>query len=413
MAFTYKDLQDEVKRRSIRDKSSTEFDVAIKNAINLTLFRVSRDAPWRVMRRRNTFDTVTSYTTGTGAASATSGTVNATLNTATLLTDDVHIDRYIKFGGSAKYYKVASITGETTVTLNQVYTAATMTTMSYEIFPQREYNLPIQAGHRAFLWHEDYGYPYLMNFMTDQDMVWLGLHHWEKNIPTHYMMWGEDMAEQQPKQAGTLTVFSTKSGDTSIGVTIFGTSGGYPAYEIITTNSSDGTTATTGGVSFSEVERVVKNASTAGRVGVYADAGTATTVATLPIGDTTAGITYRKIQLFPLPTRVFPVNVQYYKDPYRLVNDGDVHELGQDFDEAIITLAVAKLKGETDQKEASVFFAMFKDELKTLRRTNTDKIDWYPELRRPRSNRGDLRVTSNLLYRQMGSNFGPSFRGRR
>ena len=33
------------------------------------------------------------------------------------------------------------------------------------------------------------------------------------------------------------------------------------------------------------------------------------------------------------------MNVKYYKDAYRLVNTGDVHDLGQDFDEAIILLS--------------------------------------------------------------------------
>ena len=223
-------------------------------------------------------------------------------------------------------------------------------------------------------------------------------------------MWGEDMVIRQPSQATTMGVFSTKTADTSISVTIFGISGGYPAYEIITTNASDGATIVTGGVSFSSVERVSKSASSSGRIGVYCDANTSTTVAVMPMGDTTGGILYKKVKIHPCPTRVFPINVCYYKDPYRLVNDNDVHELGQEFDEAIILLSVAKVKGETEETGAGSFFSLWQDEMRSLRKTNMDKIDWLPTLQRPRGSAKDQRVAPNLLYRQVGSYFGPARR---
>jgi len=405
--LTYKDLQDECKRRALRNQSGTVFDTAVKNIINTSLFRISRECPWRVMRKINHFDTITS-STGTAGATATTSSTTVTLSGATMLTDDVHIGRSIKLSGSGEYYDIRSITGNTTLTIDKVWSASTTTNMSWEIYPQEEYNLPIQAGHRMFLWHEDYGYPYKLEYVPDQEFVEEGYDRWEKGTPTSYRMWGEDMVIQQPKQTGVLTVFSTNSGDTGINITIFGVSGGYPSYEIITTN---GATAVTGGVSFSSVERVIKDASTSGRIGVYADANTSTTVAVMPLGDTTAGILYRKVKLNPLPDSVFPINVQYYKDPYRLVNDGDVHEMGQDFDEAIILLSVAKLKAETNQVEASGFFNMFLDELRTLRRTNSDKLDWFPTLKRPSErSRNQGRVVKNLMYRQVGHLFGPAGR---
>jgi hypothetical protein len=122
----------------------------------------------------------------------------------------------------------------------------------------------------------------------------------------------------------------------------------------------------------------------------------------LPVGDTTAGIQYRKIQLYPLPTSVFNMQVRYYKDPYRLVNDGDVHELGQEFDEAIILLSVTKIKMENSQAEASSAYELFKEELKTLRRTNMDKIDWFPSMKRDVNSY----TNSSFQYRQAGSLYG-------
>lgn len=402
--YTYKDLQDEVKRRSTRDQGGTTFDTAIKNAINLSLFRISRDAPWRVMRRKSYFDTVTSYATGGSNATATTSSISVIFGGASLLTDDVHTGRYVKFSGSSKYYTLRSITDNTAGTIDMQFSAATTTNMTYEIYPQEEYNLPIQAGHRMMLWHEDYGYPYKIEYITENDFILAGFHRWDKGTPLRYRMWGEDMVREQPKQAGRLSVFSTSTADTSIGVTIFGKVGGYPAYETITTN---GATAVTGGLLFSEVERVSKDATSAGRIGVYADANTSTTVAVMPMGDTTAGILYRKIWLHPIPTRVFPINVYYYKDPYRLVNDNDIHELGQDFDEAIILLSTAKIKAQSSQTEANIFYQMFTEELRTLRRVNADKIDWFPTLERPSMSVGSPRLRGGLLYRQVGPEYGP------
>ena len=215
---------------------------------------------------------------------------------------------------------------------------------------------------------------------------------------------------RQPSQATSMSVFSSAAGDVNISVTIFGISGGYPAYEIITTNASNGTSVTTGGVSFSSVERVVKNSTSSGRIGVYCDANTSTTVAVMPMGDTTGGILYKKVQIHPCPERIFPINIQYYKDPYRLVNDGDIHELGQEFDEAIILLSVSKIKGEGEQAGAGSFYALWQDEVRSLRKTNIDKMDWFPVLQRPKANGINGQVRPNLLYRQVGQNFGPRSR---
>ena len=100
------------------------------------------------------------------------------------------------------------------------------------------------------------------------------------------------------------------------------------------------------------------------------------------------------------------MNVQYYKEPYRLVNDGDVHELGQDFDEAIILLATSKLKFEQNQTEGKEFFSLYKDELKSVRKTNVDKIDWMPSLRSGGRGGGGQAVHPFLSTAQIGANYG-------
>lgn len=330
--FTFKDLQDEVKRRATVDQGGTTFDTAIKNIINTSLFRLAREAYWRVLRREQTI----SITTST-----------------------------------------------------------------------EEFNLPAQVTQRMFMWHEDYGYPYLMQYVPEKEFISYGIDRTQTGTPTHYRMWSVDMVETQPTSASVITVQSTDSSDTSIGVTIFGIVSGYPDYEVITTNSSDGTTSVAGSKSFTSVERVVKNGSSVGRITATSNSG-AVTVATIPVGDTTAGIMYHKIKIYPQASSSFNMNIYYYKQPYRLVNNGDVHELGQDFDEALILLACMKLKSEQNQKEYQDFRSQYRDEMRSLRKTNIDKMDWIPKLKSEfNSANNNSLITPYLSYRQVGSQFGP------
>ena len=407
--LTFLDLQAEVKRRSIRDQSGTQYETAIKNAINSSLFRISREAPWRQMRRKAYFSTKTSYTTGSGAATVTSANTTVTVTGATFLTSGIEIGRRIKIGTSSTIFIIRQVTGETTVVLDKIFDAVSSTANSYEIYPQMEYNLPIQCGHRMFLWHENYGYPYKMEFMPDQDFFESGRDLTEKNVPTHYRMWGEDMVLKQITTPTTLSVFSTSSADTNKGITIFGKVGGYPDFEVVTTSASSGTTPVTSTKTFQEFERVAKNDSTTGRISIAASALTTNVFSVLLTGDSTAGILYKKIQIYPLPTEAFEINAYYYKDPYRLVSDGDIHELGQEFDESIILLSVSKIKAENSQTEAATFYTMWQDEMRSLRKTNMEKMDWFTTLKKPYESNGDM-VVKNLQYRQAGSFYGPATR---
>ena len=409
MPVTYSTLQEEVKRRATRNQGGSQFDTAIKNVINFSLFRIARELPWRSLRRKADFNTVTSYTTGTGTAAATSGSTIVTASSANFITDGVEINRKVKFSGSGKYYFISQITGNSSMVLDQTWAASTTTAMTMEVLPQETYNLPIQAGHRLFMWHEGFGYPFRMSYITDQDFYQHGVYLTIKYLPTCYRMWGEDMVQTQLRQPSIVSAACGATNSASVSVTIFGNVAGYPDYETLTLAAA--LTSTTNGTKvFQSVERVVKNATTTGTITVSANSGN-DTVAVLPVGDTTSGIRYRKISLYPLPNQVFPIHCQYYKDPYRLVNDGDVHEMGEEFDEAIILLASAKLKAEQNlNTEADRMFSMYMEELQALKRTNIDKIDWFPTLRRPRSSGGDALVTNNLYFKQAGANFGPASR---
>lgn len=401
--FTFKDLQDEVKRRATKDQGSTQFDAAVKTAINTSLFRISREAYWRNLRRKDSINTVTTYTTGSGAGSFTNNSADITVTGATFITDGIKIGRKIKVGDDGTYHTIKEITGETAITLDSVYSGTTTTTGTYSILPQSDYNLPIQCSHRMFLWHKAWGYPTKLEYILEQNFIDSSYYDTETGIPEVYKMWEPSMVIEDLLEPSVIRVVSTSALDTNCNITVFGTVSGYPDYEVIALN---GTTAASGSKSFSSVERVVKDASTVGRVTVDANSGNAT-VAVLPVGDTTGGVLYKKISVYPLPNSVFPIYVEYYKDPYRLVNDGDVHELGQEFDEAIILLATSKIELESSKTEAASFYQLYKDEILSLKRTNSDKPDYIHRLK-SRNNRSTMVGPHKYVsYNQMGPWYGP------
>ena len=408
--LTFRDLQDEVKRRSIRNQAGTEYDEEIKNVINTTLISLAREAKWRPLRRKTTFTTITSYFSGTGFVALTqSSTAASFVQTACdLWVDQIRIGRKVKFSSDGNYYQITAINSNTNFVLDKAYRGVNVTRTSYEILPQEEYSLPIQVDHRAFIWHEDYGYPYKMYFIPDQTFFNTGSYLTRKATPTHYRMWGEDFVNVQVPTATPLRIVSSAVSDTTTSqqVTIFGNSSGYPTYETVTIS---GTTTTQTVLEFESVERIAKNSATTGYITVTASRS-GYTLTVIPAGDTTATVKYSKIQLHPLPTRNFAVNVYYYKEPYRLVNDGDVHEMGQEFDEAIILLSVAKIKYQDSQAEGDRWVQLYATEISSLKKYNVDKIDWAITLKRPKEDRVEPFVSGNLLFKQAGPYYGPSSR---
>ncbi|WP_238837393.1 hypothetical protein, partial [Xylella fastidiosa] len=82
--------------------------------------------------------------------------------------------RFISIEGSNTTFKIATITGETTLTLNQVWDGSTTTTADYSILPQEEYTLPIQVGHSAFFYHRQYAAPFVLNYKPAQEYFQMG-----------------------------------------------------------------------------------------------------------------------------------------------------------------------------------------------------------------------------------------------
>ena len=408
----YVDLQNEVKRRATRDQGGTQFNTPVKNVLNFSLFRIARDSLWRPLRRKAIFSTVTSYTTGSGNGSFTNASATVFVTGATFVTDGVVTGRRVKLSGDGGFHTIKEVNGETELTLERSYSGTATTTGTYSVLGQEEYNLPMQVGHRMFMWHEEYGYPVQMVYMTDQEFYSSTWDNVSEAVPTWYRMWNENRVINQPLEPSIITVNSSDNGDTSISIMVAGTVEGFPDSETIATDGANGTALNSGNKTFSNIDRVTKGSTTSGRIQVFSNS-TNNNIAVIPVGDITDGALLSKVQLYPLPNTAFNMHVQYYKDPMKLVNDGDVHELGEEFDESIILLSVSKIKAEENQKEGSIWFSMYQDEIRSLRKTNVDKIDWFPGLKRPYGSGAGGTVNHILSYRQIGPFYGRSSSSRR
>jgi hypothetical protein len=406
--LTYSELQTEIKRRATRDQGGTTFDGAIRVALNRAYLRISREALWRQLRRTTRFTTKPSYTTGT--ANLTTSSAAVSFVGSTFLTEGIEINRRVKFSSTNTLYYIREVVDETSLVIDKEYSADSSTGNTYEIYPQGEYILPMQCGHRVFLWHEEYGYPYLLQYVPEQEF--LGQHNFlfETGIPRRYTMWGEDMARVQIQTPGKLSVFSTSSSDTKIGVLVHGLVDGIPAYETIYTNASNGMTTANGLLNFETIERVTKLSRGTGVIYVTrenaAKAYSNNAYAIIPMGNSMKGVFYKRFNIFPLPNKEMTINVRYYKDVWKMTVDDELHELGAEFDEAIICLSVARIKAETNQQEASTFYKLYQDEIKILRRTNADKPDWFPTLKRPYLG-SESDVHPQFRFRQAGVYYGP------
>ena len=425
-------IQDEIKRGATRDQGGSTFNSAVKAVINRAIKHLSNESYWRPLRRSTFITTSTQYTVGNGGASISVGSDSLTVTGASFLSDftkgardnqnqmNTVIGRQLTLEGSTTKFTIRTVFSEAILSLDKVYDGTSaLSSGDYSMLPQEEYLLPIQASHRMFLWHEGFGTPYLMNFITDQDFYDSGTDRTTESTPTHYHMWDANTIRQPLNKDSKILLGSSSSSDTNINITIMGhqrdskTNALIPVTETVATDSSNGITGVSSTTTFSSIDRITKGASTVGYINI-ADASNSTVLAVIPSGDVTRSIQYKKIRLYPLPNTDLDINIFYYKDPYDLVADTDIHDLGDQFDQAIIFYSTALLKYEDNMDEGDKFLQLYKDEIKLLRRTNVDKIDWIPKLRRPYESRGrgdSLGGIQKFLgFRNVGSNFGPSGR---
>jgi len=151
--------------------------------------------------------------------------------------------------------------------------------------------------------------------------------------PVNYWNMPDSPVLTQPAAAGTITVVSSSTADTTQTVTLFGLVSGLTAREELSLN---GTTPVTGSLSFSELVSVSKTQTT-GRVTVKRGADTLGTVAPW---DWRAA--YRRVRLFPIPDASATMTVEGTRRFQPLVDDDETPMLPKCI-EPLFCLLVADL----------------------------------------------------------------------
>lgn len=369
----FADLVTDVKERLSLEAGGTTATTKVKRWLNLAQLHVRTECLWKVLRRKRTFSTVGDYTTGTIDA-ITNGdtTVNGT---GTLwITGGIIAGRRIKINDDTQARVISSITAEGTLILESGYGGTTDATggLSYTILGEEEYRLPYDWGDVGIFWHEAFGYPFIMSPVTDNEFYNSVYTLDFSSKPELYRLWGEDGVSDQPTSASTLKIVSSSASDSSQTVRVEGLVSGLPDFEDFSLN---GTTAVTGSKSFTRVDRVVKSATTIGRITVTSNSDNVTIVV-LPVGDVLKTMSFYKWQAWPLPDAAYTVNAECYDRLKTLVDDNDVSALGQEFDEAINLWAIhIGRMASQDYEGADRAKSDYKNEIRRLKAFNNRNGD--------------------------------------
>lgn len=360
------------------------------------------------------FDTTANYTTGTATFTKDSATV--TFATSTLITQGIQPGQRIKNTSSAStsntVYEIESVDTNTQVTLNKVYGGTTQSAVAFTIFGRERYILPVYMSEIAFAWHEDFGGAYILDQVPERDFFFSAFDRDSADSPDSYYLVDPFGVERQPSAASAVSIVSSSTEGSGIIVRVYGIVSSVPDHENLTVN---GTTRVDGTKAFSFITRIVKSATTTGRITVsdqLPSAGSGSTLAVLPAGQAYTEPIYERIGLHPIPDTVIPINLWGYRAPYELVDNRDVSEWGPDFDNLEILLASAiGMYEERQKEEGDKMFVMYQYALSRLKHRNVDRLDYLPELNRKGfssyQGRVDSFLHSRLRYRQLGPKYGP------
>jgi len=196
-----------------------------------------------------------------------------------------------------------------------------------------EYVLPFDFGTLGFFWHRILGYNYKLIKIPECAFVKGAFIGTTEGTPYWYRMFNTKNVLAQPSSPSKLTVVSSSDNDNTSSDIVFikGIVEGYPDYEQV---QLQGTTPVTTSKTFSSVLEIVKAQDTDGRITVTAGDDI---IGVLPAGFGSQALRRKWVKFYYIPdTTGETIYVYYYKRFLKMVNDYDVHPLGDDFDEAII-----------------------------------------------------------------------------
>ncbi len=242
---------------------------------------------------------------------------------------------------------------------------------------QENYILPYDLGSIAFIWHRIYGYNYRMAMLPEGNFVKRGLIGTTEGVPYVYRSAGYERMMAQPSAASVISLVSSNAADTSI-VLVKGLVSGYPDYEEVTLT---GVTPKATAKSFTEITSLISSSSLTGRVTATSNSG-AVTIGVIPAGLLEENLQRDSIDVTDIPdTADNSMYVHYNARHLEMVSDYDSPILGDDFNEAILTMAEKIGLGSEEgmREEAKGLWLDYKDEIVSLKRADSRKFDdWTP-----------------------------------
>lgn len=343
----------------------------IKDAIQTCLYRATAiDLPY--LMTDGSITTVAPYSTGT--ASITNGSSSVT-GTTTVWTAAM-VGRKVRFGSDTAWYRIATRTSNTAITLENVYQGTTNTTATYEIYKD-EYKLP-----------------------TDMD-VFKVMRQIENGLAlTDIENTAFDM---------TLPVPSAK-GDPGYSI-VAGTK--LDTYTTGTVSITVNTATLTGsGTSWTTVEGLDKGSKVVIGNYVYTvksiDSDTQITIYELASVTATAS-TYTIsldnyiIQFEPYPDSEQNIYFKYQRLPFPLINDYDVPDLPDQWHHILITGGLIWAWEVKDKEESKRYELLFGQQVQEMWR----RIGNISVTRRyPRTSQDDLARIRSLGNLKMPNNYG-------
>jgi hypothetical protein len=296
------DFQTEVKRRLIRDASSSDITEFLKRWINIAQRTVAGETSWKDLRRTWTITTVDG---------------------------------------------------------------------------QEEYPLDYMFGSVAFVWHRTFGYNYKVTPVPERLFVQMGMDGITEGPVYWYRIYGGKNVLAQPSAASVITVVSSTSDTAKIHIE--GIVSGYPDREEITLS---GTTPVLTTKQFTEVHRISKSEATTGRITLTSNSA-AVTVGVLPAGLASQTLRRKFIKFYYIPdTDGDSIYVYGHEKILNMVDDNDVPQLPEEFDEAITLKAchIGMAYEEGLATKAEYIDQKYDKEIRRLRKLNTKDDDWTPIL---------------------------------
>lgn len=213
--------------------------------------------------------------------------------------------------------------------------------------------------------------------------------------PEFYRLWEETGFSTQNAVAEKITAVSSSTADTSsFTVVVVGreSTNNLEVSEILTLN---GTTAVTSSYTYAigGLFQCSKSAQTTGTI-TLKGATSSTTLST--IAPEESAPRFKRLSLYPIPSAVITMYLEYFTRPRLLVNDADVPQMDHKWIWVLREGVLAKMWEYKQNETASTqHFQIFRNGLELMRREDLRMTDYVPCLERPFYRRSTVRRMSD------------------